>query len=203
MKLRICSDMHLEMGSFAVEALPGDDETVMVLAGDVGYLEKPIMYRDFVEDLCARFRHVIYVWGNHEFYKGFWPYSEAVADETFEGLKNLSWGKEFELVLDDVAFACSTLWADFDDSNPISMWDCKNGMNDFRLIRTGPKHEKWKYHFRPEDALAFFRCTTKMFLKPAIKKHTLAGKKVVVVTHHAPSRRSIPDRFRSDKLNGA
>jgi len=203
LKIRLISDIHLEMGSFEVERLQDDENSVLVLAGDIGYLEKLETYSNFIKDLCQRFRHVIYVYGNHEFYKGFWPYSEEKANETFAGLKNLSWGKEFTVVLNDVAFACSTLWSGFEGASPTSMWNCQTTMNDYRLIRTGPKGYKWKRKLSPDDTLAFFRCTTKMFLPGEIKRNKERGNKIVVVTHHAPSLKSISDRFKTDKLNGA
>jgi hypothetical protein len=204
MKIRVCSDVHREMGPWELHKIENEKDMVLVLAGDIGLLKRPLTYQDFVLDLAERHRHVVWVFGNHEWYHGSWPWSGSKADDALMSANNISRGHEFQVVIDDVAFVCSTLWADFDGADPLSMRDCGQAMNDYRLIRTGPTAvDKYRRKLRTDDTLRFCRSTTKNFLTPAIKEHKLAGKKVVVVTHHAPSLQSIHETYRLDKHNGA
>ena len=64
-KLRIMSDLHLEFGGMKVPVLPDDKDTILILAGDI---HVGAVADDFIQPLLTRFKDVIYVLGNHEFY---------------------------------------------------------------------------------------------------------------------------------------
>ena len=64
-KLRIMSDLHLEFGKLNVPVLPGDADTILILAGDVHTGHNATT---FIDLMLMRFKAVIYVLGNHEFY---------------------------------------------------------------------------------------------------------------------------------------
>ena len=66
MLVRLYSDIHLEFGDFVIPPVDGDDETVLVLAGDITVGDK---HKNFILDACDQFKHVIYVHGNHEYYR--------------------------------------------------------------------------------------------------------------------------------------
>ena len=70
------------------------------------------------------------------------------------------------------------------------------GMNDFRRIRLLPNYRR----FLPKDARAFHTQSLEWL---AQQLENARGRKIVVVTHHAPSPRSIPPRFQQDPLNAA
>lgn len=203
MKIRVMSDLHLEMGDYEPPEMPGDDETVLILAGDIGLLEKPYTYVEFVSRMSDRFRDVLYVPGNHEYYHGYWPWSEDRGMKALMDLNNVTFGNQFDIVIEDIAFIGSIMWTDFNKCDPYTMLQCHLAMNDFRLTRTGPKTEKWKMKFRPEHVLKFFKETTRDFIFPKIKFHRDAGRKVAVVTHHAPSELSIAPQFKGDVINGS
>lgn len=203
MKLRLLSDLHLEMGKYKIPILPDDKNTVLILAGDVGLFELHHTYVDFIQDVSNRFRHVIYIPGNHEYYRGYFPYSENEAVELMSHIPNLSFGSEIDITIDDIGFVCSTLWSDFEKGDAFSMFHSKNGMNDFHVIRTGPPDQKWKRKLNPEDILKFFNKTVNEFIIPAIEAHQTEDRKVVVITHHAPSERSIAPMYKGGKCNGA
>ena len=70
MKMRFMSDLHLEFGPFEIPTLDDDADTVLVLAGDVAPAKRPALYKDFIRDAVSRFKHVIWIQGNHEHYGG-------------------------------------------------------------------------------------------------------------------------------------
>jgi len=202
MKLRIMSDVHIEFGPLDVPCTDDDAESVLILAGDVGLAHRPGTYYDFLMGLSDRFRDIIYIMGNHEHYSGKFPQTLSLLRETCKDLDNVHILERETLVIDDVAFVCATMWSDFDRGDPLSMWHAKSCMNDFRIIRTGPKDEPWKRKFAPLDAYAEFKRDTE-YIFSEIPKQKELGNKVVVVTHHAPSHESAADEYRGVPTSGA
>ena len=69
-------------------------------------------------------------------------------------------------------------------------------MNDYRRVRLSPGYGKLRAH----DTARLHRRSLQ-WLREEIPRH--AGRKIVVVTHHAPSLQSVPDRFRDDPVSAA
>src|SRR5579862_7134366 len=73
MKLQIMSDLHLEMhadqGAALLASLDPTDVDVLVLAGDITSARDYPALRNVFEPLAGKYRHVLYVPGNHEYYK--------------------------------------------------------------------------------------------------------------------------------------
>ena len=198
MKLRILSDLHLE---FAAWRPPQADEDVVVLAGDIHEGRAGIAWaRQYFRD-----RPIIYVPGNHEYYG-------RDIDDLREGLRESarSHGVHLldgdEAIIDDVRFCGATLWTDFelDGSTPEvvgrTMHNCQEGMADFQIIR------RWGGALRPEDTREIHHAH-RDWLRRALMGCTSLGEgftgRTVVVTHHAPSPRSIAEQFDGDALNAA
>lgn len=147
MKIQLASDLHLDvLGESRRDwtiIQPERDADILVLAGDI----------DSGPLALERFRDwpvpILYLSGNHEFYRHNWP---NVRGE----LQRQSLGSEFH-VLDNqrldiggVRFLGCTLWTDFMlDSRwkTHAMRQAHNGMNDFRLIATPTGI------FMPEDSV--------------------------------------------------
>ena len=76
-------------------------------------------------------------------------------------------------------------------------------MHDFSgQIRFGPAAEPWKVKFEPKDAAGLFLKAAD-FLEEELKQAKAESKKVVVMTHHAPSYESSRGVFYNDELRGA
>lgn len=200
MKLRVMSDLHIEFGKLTVPVLPNEGGTVCILAGDIGVAIRPDTYVPFVKKMAKRFSDVIYVLGNHEYYRGDY-------DTTFIAIKNkLGQLTNVTVVGDEIAtfvyekekvtIISTTLWTDMDNRNPLTMLAAVRGMNDYHVItRMGGK-------LTPEDTIAIHeRVVGKLFEE--IKYWKNMGWKVVVVTHHAPSCLSTAMEYKDDVLNGA
>jgi hypothetical protein len=97
-----------------------------------------------------------------------------------------------------LVFLGATLWTDFRlIGDPVTSGAAAQiGMNDFRRIRLIPTYRR----FMPKDARAFHAQSLEWL---AQQIEDARGKKIVVVTHHAPSPQSIPPRFQDDPLNAA
>jgi predicted phosphodiesterase len=190
MRLQILSDLHLEFAPFH---LPGVAADALILAGDIGVGEAGLKW---ALEAC-RETPVIYVLGNHEFYHHTLPSVTQELKEMAEGT-NVHVLENDRLQLGNVTFLGAALWTDFalHGNTPQAELDAEIGLNDFRHIRLFPKFAR----FRPADAR---RLHLKSVRWLEHQLHDLAGRKSVVVTHHAPSSRSLQPEALADPLNPA
>lgn len=194
MKLRICSDLHLEASpEYRLPLVEAESECVLVLAGDVCEFQRKQVYLNFMEDVCSRFRYVIHVPGNHEYYRGHVYESLKKAREWCNHLGNLYILNNEILEIDNVKFLCSTLWTDIDKGNPISSYFVQQGMNDYHLIRIAAYRK-----LKALDTMAIHK-ESREFLEQHLQN---VKDKCVVISHHAPSMLSISDKYAGDRLNG-
>ncbi|MDE1887177.1 MAG: metallophosphoesterase family protein [Gammaproteobacteria bacterium] len=192
MRLNILSDLHLRQGGLAP---PRTSTDAVILAGDVARPEQAIAWaREF-------HRPVIYVPGNHEFYGSSLP--AALAQ-----LQSLATGTDIHvldrqvLVLDGVRFLGATLWTDFmlaeeRLARERAMAEATRLVRDFSVIDS-TEHPGTK--FTPLESIQVFRQHAEWL------RERLADPfdgPTVVITHHAPSPRSIHLRFAGSLLNGA
>ena len=190
MKLNILSDLHLGFGSMDG---PVNDADVVVLAGDISRPREAAAW-------ALRLRKpVLYVLGNHEFYGSS---IDGAADE----LKRLCAGTpvqvldDTEVVIGKVRFLGTTLWTDFDlfddpRKRAASMLEASRLLRDFSRIRT---NEHSPELFTPDDSVSLFKRHAAWLEARMASAH--AGP-TVVITHHAPSTRSIHPRFADSLLN--
>lgn len=190
MKLNILSDLHLSLGALAI---PGNDADAVILAGDVA---RP---REAVSWALGLAKPVLYVPGNHEFYGG------SIAGTVAE-LKQLCAGTNVrvldneEVIFHGVRFLGTTLWTDFmlfgdGEKRTAAMQEARRSMRDFSSIRVGETPEA---KFTPENSTVLFTIHAAWLDSKLAAPY--AGP-TVVITHHAPSRKSIHARFADSLLN--
>ena len=190
MRLHILSDLHLEFEPFTP---PHVEVEAVILAGDVSTGRNGLKWalKTFPD------RPVIYVLGNHEFYG-------QKLQKLIKELQELADGTNIHLLengsccIGDVVFLGATLWTDFAlNGNPVvSEVVAQTSMNDYRRIRTLPRYSRLK----PSDTRRL-HMESRRWLEDQAFAHK--GRKVVVITHHAPSRESIPPAFAGDTCNPA
>lgn len=194
MKIWIVSDLHLEFGEpFDVE--PPLDADVMVCAGDV-LIKGVIPSMAWLTKRLALKIPVIFVAGNHEFYGA--SVQESLRDAKMAGYPNLHFLENDVVEIDGVLFIGGTLWSDFrlfGRDPQVAMSYAQSGMNDFKKIKLS-KNPYFK--FRPMHAYRR-HVETREFIANELRKRS--GQRTVVITHHAPSPRSIATEFRHDPLS--
>lgn len=199
MRLRIASDIHTEF--FIVEeievqarlilpVMQHDHETVLILAGDIGSMHDPENLKEFMRVIAPRFARVLYVPGNHEYYGGNLDTTVLGIQDMLGGHENLFMSANGIEFIAGKNFLMSTLWTDFDKENPESMSEAQMHMNDYRMIGKGNRTAK------PEDMLEMH----KLYLK-TLEANMEEGD--VVITHHSPSLKSIPEEYLTNRVNGA
>ena len=190
MKLQILSDLHLE---FAPCQIVNTDADVVILAGDIHLGDRGYKWAE----QNIKNKEVIYVLGNHEFYKEATP-------RLFEKLKKETKGTNIHVLENEsisiggVKFLGCTLWTDFELLNSLdaSIASANLHMTDYRKIRISPQFKK----IRPSFTVVWHK-QSKNWLREEIKKDN--NDKIIVVTHHAPSIQSIPVEDREDPLSAA
>ncbi len=190
MKLHIISDLHLEFGDFDP---PDTDADVVVLAGDTAVGGAGIRWAQ----TRLLNKQVIYVAGNHEFYKQALPrHLQKLRD--FAAGTNVHFLENDAITMDGVTFLGCTLWTDFAlfGNAEIAQFEAQRGMMDYQVIRVDPSYRR----LRPSDTKRM-HAESVAWLAGELERRR--GEKIVVVTHHAPSARSIAGQYARDLLSAA
>lgn len=198
-KYRIASDLHTEflhddeVKDFALAAfppLPDDHDSTLILAGDIGSMHQPEILKAFLGEVSPRFKQILYIAGNHEYYGGDLQTTPGTILDLISDVPNIKFNFGAHWLENDEKIIGFTLWTDYDGANIHSMNEAHMRMNDYRLITNGNRLA------RPEDMLEIHRGTV-MQLESVIQEGD------IVVTHHTPSMRCIPKEYLTDRVNGA
>jgi Icc-related predicted phosphoesterase len=213
MKIALVSDLHLE---FAPVKLPATNADVLLLAGDIvpiAYLSerrtdaeaRSIQRRMdyFVGETLSQYKRVFHIMGNHEYYHGVWEHVIQDFREYWDGHSpHITVLNNEAVSLDGVVLWGGTLWTDFAGGNPIHMEDARDGMNDYNLVYRDAPSEPYlrrnSLKLRPSDTQEEHE-NARYTLKEAVE--TDPNDKWVVMTHHLPSWRSIPENHAGSPLN--
>ena len=196
MKIQVLSDLHVEAGNPIPPRAPG--AMVVALAGDLAPF-RPHVLRAAAKAWEGAVR-IFYVPGNHEFYHGeIDAVRAALADTCAEvGIELLD---RRSVVVDSVRFVGATLWTDFHLDGParapLARRVAQQYMSDFvGMIRHGNDT------FTPIESERR-HATDRAFIESELETAARLGQTAVVMTHHAPTPRSIRPWFQGNPLNPA
>ena len=177
MKIRLISDVHHEFYEDA-RLYVNKGEDVLVIAGDlhVGRINCWSALKRFANEV----KHVVYVPGNHEYYR-------QDINEFDDYIRRFSAGTNIHFLnpglvrLEDVTFIGAALWTNFSNSDHM-MFTCVPNISDFQLINN----------------FSGIRCVDlynkhSAYIKQAYEQKE--GKKVIV-THFLPDRSCIAEQYR-------
>jgi len=173
MSIQIASDLHLEcLSNNEYENLIKPTAPILVLAGDIGNLYKFNQLKDFIKWCCEKFVAVLYVPGNHEYYRHYNIPTLPFYKLNFR-LKSLE--KQFKnlyilrrkiLEINNIYIAGCTLWSKFKKSVLPPYIVRIKGFNKF--IYNNEHYKDLK------------------FIKQTIYKSQQDKKKLIIITHHLP-----------------
>lgn len=189
-RLNILSDLHLSSQGLP---LPQTDADIVILAGDIA---RPQAALDWAQGFD---KPVLYVAGNHEFYG-------ASLGATMQALQKQAQGSHIHILdnsqieLHGVRFLGSTLWSDFNLYGPgpvreQAITDALAFIRDFSRITTDDSPPRT---FSPTDMEALFNANCSWLQEQLAQPF---DGPTVVITHHAPSPKSIHPRFEDSLIN--
>jgi Icc-related predicted phosphoesterase len=206
-KIALASDLHVEFGDIDLVNTGAAD--LLIVAGDMCMLkdldkqsERGDTARNFFLRVSQAWPRTLYVMGNHEHYSG----DFAKGTDRFRtfcevhGINNITLLDKESVVIDDYDFHGGTLWTDFNDMDTYTMHNAATAMNDYHAVKNSHDTVSWK--FLPKHAL---RDHQKMrnYLQVVMDNYRESGRtdnRVVVITHHAPSKSSVHEKYSHDKL---
>lgn len=177
MRIHLLSDLHNEFDLFEPEVRDAD---IVILAGDINVKTRGVEWAKNTFT-CP----VLYVPGNHEFYGGHLTRTlDKMRAASSDQVRVLD---RDEVILSGVRFLGATMWTDFAATGnpPIAAFTAQNGLNDFKQIRTADFRR-----IRPADLISE-SAKTRDWLRAKLAD-SFDGP-TVVITHHAPSMRSLED----------
>lgn len=217
------SDLHLEMlGS--LQSLPDIPALSpnLVLAGDIGVVSRGPGYFEYVRAQAEKFERVFVVPGNHEFYRGLIMDTILKCEEEFEKMPNVFFMNRSAVEIGGLRVVGCTLWSDI--PLPLTAY-IELAIMDYRMTGTVawsstmaqlPPATQTRLRRMPEVRRSLSKKMTTandtmewhrediQFINEEIASAKAAGKKVLILTHHAPTHReSAPPEYRGNPLNHA
>ena len=188
-KIHLLSDLHLEID--ATFTLEKPEETQgLILAGDIGEPSSQA-YGDLIKRAAELYDWVVVVRGNHEAY----GYIDIVrAGEKIGKVcgqyPNVHYLQKKSLDIGDLRIIGATLWSDVLD---YQRSEIGTFMADYRRIKKWSIEENNHEHFKDVK-----------FIKSEMEKAVQDGKRLLVVTHHAPyTRNTSKPEHRGSPLSSA
>lgn len=209
MRLLILSDLHREIwyreqtryegqaDHFPIIDIARSRPDVVVLAGDIDVGDRGVTWADEAFSGLP----VVYVHGNHEGYGNALDELQRDIEAACSRTKRVQYLNRRELVLGDVRFLGATLWTDFmlygKERHALAVEQAGARMNDYRRIRMNSESPG---RLTPADTARLHR-EDLTWLEGRLA--TPFEGKTVVVTHMAPSMRSISAKYRHGLISAA
>lgn len=173
------SDLHFEFhrdgGLSFIQSIKPHDTDILVLAGDICSSNQLV---GVMTHFCDLYPHVVYVPGNHEYWKTRPAYVRGILNHLSETLRNFYWLDNEARIVDGVHFVGGTMWfPDYGRDAP------KHRMSDYWKIKD---FTPWVYGEHSKF---------QMVLRQHVTEHS------VVVTHHLPSEKSVEPEHEGNDLN--
>jgi predicted phosphohydrolase len=191
MRLRILSDLHQEFGETEMPSAAAD---LIILAGDISTKLNGLPW---IRKFCGE-TPAVYLCGNHEFYGAKLPtVGEKIRAELAGSSIRFLENDYFEIG-GWYVYGC-TLWTDLALHGSWEEGAIEAGawMNDYKRIRNSAQGYRKLY---PRDTRAIHQLSLQK-LERFLTTHDPAHS--IVVTHHAPSKRSLPERKRANPISCA
>lgn len=199
MKLRILSDVHCDINGFKNTSFNFGNDFV-ICCGDISGDRFSTEFW-----INRNIKNGIMIGGNHLGYQEVTEDKQDSFNLSIKYLQNKFKDKIYflenqSIVIDDVVFVGCVLFTDFKLYNKKSYCEfiaCKS-LNDYRYVKL----------FK-SGKLARMRTTDQIRMHNKSKKHIEKvcqenpDKKIIVITHHAPSIKSISEHYKEDYLSSA
>lgn len=173
MKLHIASDLHNEFGQYYGPTVEAD---VYIIAGDLSVSDKNIVW--YLNHVATKYKHVIYVVGNHEFYHKalHWRPCKELLSNNVHFLDNET------VTIEGKTFYGGTMWSDLNTPVRVLPVNYRDYINDFSLIKNLTENTMRRAHGE--------------------FKYLMPSEVDVVISHFVPSIKHFThEKYKDSKLN--
>ena len=196
-KIAYCSDLHLDNFKYFGETIyppifnPYEDKAdILILAGDLYEYKYMQDHKQYIKSLSKMYKYILIVEGNHEFYE-----SDINDKPSFKYPKNVILLKNNTFIYEDIVFYGGTLWSNLSQLSSLDQYNIKHMIGDFKLISDWVEGTK----FTIEKMGSLYN----EFIENMYESHLnlQEGQKLVVISHFAPSLKSVTPGYENSALN--
>lgn len=203
--------MHVTPSDFRPDTFTIPKADICVCAGDAsGFFEQGI---DFIEKVISPAMPVVAVLGNHDYFGNSIKNVLHLARERCAG-SNITFLENETVFFENVRIVGATLWTDFEipwggndedltteDRRAFAISFCRRYMLDFREIFRSDAFPDGMPGLLTSRELIARHAESRAFIRAELDKPWQG--KTVVLSHHAPSPRSLLEKFRGHPSNAA
>lgn len=190
-KLDCVSDLHIDfMSDYAYNRFitshfsTNKPDTILVIAGDIGQIDE--RYFQFLTSCSLRYKHVVFVLGNHECYDIGLDKAIQLVTEYTKTVNNVHLLHRNSISIDGIVFLGCILWTNIAEDEERDVVHC---ISDFRKI------PDWSiYHHTKEHNL------DRQWLDNMTTKHQHNS---VIITHHVPCKSVLNSKYNDSLINSA
>lgn len=198
MKIRILSDLHIDVSKFELKPL-GED--LLILAGDIS--NKPEDTFNIVKNYMTNSEEnsVIFILGNHDYYNDtiidrikYWKHFGKQLGSNFHFLNQSSViiNSKDSSLSSGIEFYGTTLWSNVDLSN--------NTNNRFKLYKDF-KHIRKNSIYDRITPLDYINLYNQDIVKLNEFLDSKSDFKRIIITHHLPSYKSVSEKYKYNPFN--
>jgi Icc-related predicted phosphoesterase len=208
MKFRIISDLHVDINNKYYSKFKFDPEAYYLIAGDVsGSRFKTAKFMNYYSD--KGLTNCAFIEGNHMGYDRDWESTDHTKEACYAHLhqefpltSNISFmDNDFKEVGDDIIIVGCTLYTNYlaYDNRELGMKLGETYLNDFRYVLTYA-HDGEERLITALDYEDRFNKSIQ-FIEEMCNSNP--NHKIIVMTHHAPSKRSLSPEYVDDLLSSS
>jgi len=205
---RLASDLHLEfyqekvmagkidpfnLADHIISHDEKDSNSNLILAGDILLIKYLKHFLPFFENLSNRFENIIWIFGNHEWFKNTIKTERLnEAKDILSHLKNIHILENDIFETEDFIFFGTTMWSDINHGDYLTALEVAHVSYDYKKIdfKEGRSYSK----LRPRHVSGMF-LKAKKFIEESLMKYKDSTKTKIVITHHAPLKAAIPEEY--------
>jgi len=185
----LASDFHIKHSIHEMKEIVSDvNRDIAIFLGDLSKTYDTTRFEEFIRH-HLQFSDIIFVLGNHEYFSDNFHEAPNKVRRLFDVINKTTPHNAYVLendtfIMNDIRFIGTTLWSNLDLTN--------TDVSDSMVRRCG------KYGVKPEDILEIHNRSSEYI------RDTLAQPvdyKTIVLSHHAPSVKSIASKFANSPTN--
>jgi len=190
--IQILSDIHLEFWPEyeSISQLPPPlnnlpvSAPILALLGDIGIPSLPL-YENFISDVSKKFKLVLIISGNHEYYNGQIDEVDTLIHAIAGKFPNVQYLQRTKLEYQNLVFLGTTLWTEIPKTPESVYQEYWTKISDYRKIKMIDPTTQQPRGIEPKDTTEM-HYRDRAWIESELTEAQKQGKMAVVLTHHCP-----------------